>query len=115
MKAVGVFLAVSVALVALLGWVLGYFFPSPLEHRAIWTSAVVAVAVQLLAFTIMRLVPREQMMAGWGLGALLRFAVLGVYGLVLAEALGLPLAAALISLAVFFFVSTIVEPLLLKS
>lgn len=113
MKAVGAFLAVSLALVIAGGWILGYFFPSPAEHRAIRISAAIAVAVQLVTFAIMRIVPRDQMMAGWGIGALLRFAVLGVYGLVLAKALGLPSAAALVSLATFLFVSTIVEPLLL--
>lgn len=114
MRAVGAFLAVSVALVALLGWILGYFFPSPAEHRAIWISAGIAVVVQAVTFAIMRLVPREQMMAGWGIGAFLRFAVLGLHGLVLAKALGLPSGAALVSLAAFLFASTIVEPLLLK-
>jgi hypothetical protein len=45
----------------------------------------------------------------------MRFAVLGVYALVFVKALGLPSGAALISLAAFFFISTLIEPLLLQS
>ena len=115
MKAVGAFLAVSLALIALVGWLLGFFYASAAEHHAIRVSAGVAVVVQAVTFAIMRIVPREQVMAGWGIGSFLRFAVLGLYGLVVAKALGLHAEAALVSLAAFLFVSTIVEPLLLKS
>jgi hypothetical protein len=38
-----------------------------------------------------------------------------LYALVFAKALGLPLSSALVSLAAFFFVSTLLEPVLLKS
>jgi hypothetical protein len=48
-------------------------------------------------------------------GAVLRFLVLGVYALVFVETLALPSVAALVSLAAFFFLSTLIEPLLLKS
>jgi hypothetical protein len=115
MRAIGAFLAVSLALVALIGWILGFFYASPAEQRAIWVSAGISVVVQAVTFAIMRIVPREHVMAGWGIGSFLRFAVLGLYGLVVAKALGLPGEAALVSLAAFLFVSTIVEPLLLKS
>ena len=115
MKHVVLFLLVLLALVAGAGWVLGLKFASPAEHRAIWTSAVIAVAVQLVAFVVLRLVSREQIFAAWGLGAVMRLLVLAAYGLVVAGALGLPGAAAMVSLAAFFFLSTVVEPLLLKS
>jgi hypothetical protein len=52
-------------------------------------------------------------MVGWGLGALLRLITLAVYALVFVNALALPATAALISLATFFFLSTLVEPLVL--
>ena len=114
MKSAALFLLSTVALIGLVGWVLSNFYPTPGEHHAIVVSAVVTIAVQLLAFTIMRLVAREHVIAAWGVGAILRFAVLALYGLVLAKAMGLPSAAALISLAAFLFVSTTVEPLFLK-
>jgi hypothetical protein len=44
----------------------------------------------------------------------LRFLVLGVYALVVVKALGLPVEPALVSLAAFFFLSSLVEPLLLN-
>ena len=115
MKSVALFALILIALVAGAGWIIGLKFASPAEHRAIWTSAVVAVAVQLVAFAALRLASREQMFAAWGLGAIVRLLVLAAYGLVVAGALGLPSAAALVSLAAFFFLSTVVEPLLLKS
>ena len=45
----------------------------------------------------------------------MRLMALAAYALVVTRALGLPSAAALVSLAAFFFLSTVVEPLLLKS
>ena len=77
-------------------------------------SGVVAVAVQLLGFAVLRMTARQNRIAAWGLGALLRFLVLGVYALVLVKALGLAGEPALVSLAAFFFLSTLVEPLLLN-
>jgi len=53
--------------------------------------------------------------AGWGMGMLIRFIVLAIYAFLGARVLGLPIAAALVSLAAFFFVSTLLEPVLLKS
>jgi hypothetical protein len=53
--------------------------------------------------------------AGWGMGMLIRFIVLAIYAFLSSRVLGLPVAAALVSLAAFFFVSTLLEPVLLKS
>ena len=68
-----------------------------------------------LSFTIVKLSAKTNVMAGWGVGAILRFVVLGIYALVIVKALGLPSGAALLSLVAFFFLSTLLEPLLLKS
>jgi hypothetical protein len=113
-KATAIFALLTVVLIAAVGWILSVFYTSPADHRAILVSAGLAIVVQLVAFTIVRLVPREHVVAGWGVGVLLRFAVLALYGLVIANAMGLPSAAALVSLACFLFVSTTIEPLLLK-
>jgi hypothetical protein len=48
------------------------------------------------------------------MGMGLRFLTLAVYALLVVKALGLAQAPALLSLAGFFFVTTLVEPLLLK-
>jgi hypothetical protein len=115
MKPIALFAALSLVTIALAGWVLTFVFRSPFDARAIWTSAAVAFAVQLIAGAIVKLSAKTNVMAGWGVGAIIRFAVLALYALVVVKALGLPSAAALVSLAAFFFVSTLLEPLLLKS
>ena len=88
-------------------------YPAPLERRAVLVSAVVALAVQLVAFALARLMAgRGSAIAGWGVGALICFAALVVYGFV-SRALGLPSNAALLSLATFFFLTELIEPPLL--
>jgi hypothetical protein len=53
-------------------------------------------------------------MMGWGAGTLIRFLTLGVYALVVVLA-HLPVAPALLSLALFYFISSVIEPLFLRS
>jgi hypothetical protein len=115
MKPVALFAALSLVLIALAGWVMTFVFRSPSAARAIWISAAVAFSVQLIAGAIVKLSAKTNVIAGWGVGAVIRFVVLAVYALVVVKALGLPSSAALISLVAFFFVSTLLEPLLLKS
>jgi hypothetical protein len=57
--------------------------------------------------------PVRNLMLGWGIGAVLRVVVLAVYALLIVPALGLPGAAALVSLVTFMFLSMLIEPLLL--
>lgn len=115
MKSSLVFAAVSLALTAAVALVLGVAFDDPGEHRAVWTSAAVAYAVQLLAFAIARLLRRDNVMLGWGMGVLVRLVTLVAFALVFVNALGLAPTAALISLATCFFLTTLVEPLFLAS
>jgi hypothetical protein len=89
-------------------------FDAPDERRAVWTSAVVAYVVQLLAFAIVKVAGRDNWMAGWGLGMLLRFGSLVAYGVLGMKVLALPTTAALVTLAIAFFVTTLIEPVLLK-
>jgi hypothetical protein len=114
MKAIALFAAITLVVVVLGGWLFGLIYTGPEASRAVWTSAAVAFVVQLFGFAVVRLAARSNPIAGWGLGALLRFGVLAVYGLVVVGALGLASGPALLSLAAFFFVSTLVEPLLLN-
>ena len=114
-KPIALFAALSLVLIALAAWVMTFMYESPEAARAVWTSAAVAFSVQVIAFAIVKLSAKTNVMAGWGVGAILRFLVLGVYALVFVKTLGLPSGAALISLAAFFFLSTLIEPLLLKS
>ena len=114
MRATALFAAASLAITAASGWLLSIMYRSPAERRAIWISAGIAMVVQLFAFAVAKLVARKNLMAGWGLCALLRIITLTIYALVIVKAFGLPSAAALLSLATFFFLSTLVEPLLLN-
>lgn len=107
------FAAVSLALIAAAAWVLGLVYTAPAEQHAIRVGAVVAYVVQLLTFAIARLSVRTNVVAGWGIGAIVRLVTLGVYALVVAKAFGLGPNAALF-LFVFLFVTMIVEPLLLQ-
>ena len=113
MKRVLAFAAVAAALTASTAAIMTIVWSAPAEQRAIWISAAIAFVVQMLAFGVATIVSRDQVMVGWGLGAIMRLVTLSVYALVLVNTLGLPATAALVSLATFFFLSTLVEPLLL--
>jgi len=114
MKGFALFAASTVAIVVLVGWGLTLLWPSAEAGHAIRVSATLAAVVQLFTFGIMRLAGRPHAIAAWGLGMLLRFAVLGVYALVLVKSLALAGTPAVTSLALFFFLTTLVEPLLLN-
>jgi hypothetical protein len=109
------FPVIALALTVAAALVLGVAFDDPGERRAVWTSAAVAYAVQLLAFAIARFLRRDNVMLGWGMGVLVRLVTLVAFALVFVNALGLAPTAALISLATCFFLTTLVEPLFLTA
>lgn len=113
MKAVALFAAATAAIIGVGGWIFTRFYPTADGQRAVAASAIVAVVVQLSGFAVLR-AKRSNPIAAWGLGAVLRIVVLSVYALFVVKAFGLPLAPALLSLATFFSLSTLVEPLLLN-
>jgi hypothetical protein len=104
----------SVILIVLVcGALLSIPFSAPRERQAIEASAVIALVVQLFAFGIARMVSAPNFLAGWITGVALRFVALIAYAFVGVKLFGMPAAAALISLASFLFISTLVEPKLL--
>jgi hypothetical protein len=113
-KGIAAFAAVSLALTAGAYALLTLGYEGDAERRALAVSAGVAYVVQLIAFAVVRLLARTNVIAGWGLGAVVRLITLAVYALVVVQALALPSGAALVSLAVFLFLSTLIEPLLLS-
>jgi hypothetical protein len=115
MKKTAIYGLLSLAVIALVAWMLTYAFPTAADVHAITVSAVVAWVVQLVSFTIARRWAATNVVAGWGLGMLLRFFVLAIYALIGVKVLGLATTSALVSLAAFFFVSTLAEPVLLTS
>jgi hypothetical protein len=81
--------------------------------RAIVMSAGVAFTVQCLTFGVALALVPSSLMAGWGAGILIRVFTLAIHGFVGVPLLGLRADAALLSLAAFFFLSTLIEPFFL--
>lgn len=113
MKAGAYFAAATAGLIVVSWLLLRLGFSSAADRQALLVSAGVAWVVQLASFAIARGSSRRNLVVSWGIGTVLRMIVLGFYAFLVAPALGLPLSAALVSLVTFFFVSMLVEPLLL--
>jgi len=114
LRSIGLFMIAQLVLVFGLMVVMQRFvWPGDEAARAVQASAWLAVVVQLFTFAIARLVARQQVIAAWGLGVLMRFAAVAFWAFLGIKALGLLASPALLSLVVFFFVSTLVEPLFL--
>jgi hypothetical protein len=108
------FVIATAVLVQVGAWIITVAVPGPAVSRAVWTSAAVVVIVQTLAFSLVRLMQPVNVIAGWGLGMMLRLIVLVAFGMFGVKALGLSMQPALLSMAGFFFVSTLIEPVFLK-
>jgi hypothetical protein len=105
---------VAILSIATVAWLLTIAFAGPRDAAAIRLSAIVAIVVQLVAFAVTKGMSKRHLIAGWGVGSLLRFLTLLVYALVAVKVLGLPPVAALVSLAAFLFLSTLIEPWFLR-
>lgn len=108
------FAGVATLIIVGLAWGITLLRPEPEIARAVWTSAVIALGVQVLSYAIAKPFVAKNPIAGWGLGSLLRFTVLLLHAFVGIGALGLSSGPALLSLAAFLFVTMLVEPLFLK-
>jgi hypothetical protein len=109
------FALATAALTAAAGLGLGFVFRGEGDARAVWISAAVAFVSQVGAFPAVRRLSRNSIFIGWGAGSLVRFATLAVYALAAGLWLGHPLTPALLSLALFYFLSMVIEPLFLRS
>ena len=115
MKQVLSFAALSAALVIGGALVAVAIWPGPDVSKTVWTSAAIALVTQLAAFGVARQFVAFNPMAAWGIGSLVRFAVLVFYAFVGVAALSLASGPALFSLAAFLFVTMVIEPLFLKN
>lgn len=113
MKGIAAFGAVAALLIGLAALVLMRFFGAPDEIHAIWVSAAVAFGVQLLTFAMLKVASQGNSIAAWGVGVMVRFVTLLLYMIVIVPVFGLTVNAPLF-LAVFLFVTMVVEPLLLS-
>jgi hypothetical protein len=114
-RGVAVYGLCCVLVIGLASGVFVALYGSTADRWAILVSALLALVVQLLAYVLARLVAQSQggnLIAGWGLGAVICMLVLVVYGFV-CRPLGLPPSAALLSLATFFFLTELIEAPLL--
>lgn len=117
-RSLGLFAAISLAIIFHAWLLLRLVFTSEAQHQALLASAGLAFAVQVGAFAF--LAPGKsnaaapgELLLRWGMGAVLRLVVLVMFA-VLANVLRLPLDAALVGLATYFFLTMIAEPLLLN-
>jgi hypothetical protein len=117
-RALAYFAGVSAALILVATIVLRALFRTVEQHNAMLISAGLAFAVQLGSYAFLR--PARagkgapgELLIRWGIGALMRFAVLVLYA-PLARIMFLSLEAALVSLVTFFFLTMMAEPLLLE-
>ena len=115
MRAVALYVVSAAIAIGLVAVLLSFAFSTPADHRALLVSAGIALVVQIAAFVVLRASTPASSMKAWGLGSVLRLVALLVYALVALKPLGLPPTAALVSLAAFFFVSTLLETRLLTA
>ena len=114
------FIAVALGLIVVLGLILAQVFPGADARKAIELSAAVAFVIQVATFRAI-LPPKGVpdfpggLLMRWGAGAVVRLFSLLLYGLIATKLLGLPGAPALMSLAVFFFATSLAEPLMLTN
>ena len=101
---------VAMALIAAIAW----SFLDGASRHAMLVSAGIAVGVQVLAFTVARLLLRKNVMLGWGLGSVLRLVVLVVFAVILARTARDTMTPALLSFVGFLFVTTVIEPIFLR-
>lgn len=107
--------ALTIGVVAAAGLLLTFVFREPGDRTAILVSAIVAVVVQLAAFAVSRAAGKVNVSARMGAGAMIRLVSLMGYALVVIYVAKLPASPALVSLALFFFLSTLLETLLIRS
>ena len=117
-RSLGMFAAISAAIIFHSWLVLRLVFTTGPEQQAMLLSAGLAFAVQTSAFALLTPGKTDGALSGelllrWGMGAVIRLFVLVVFAVV-AGVLQLPLDAALVSLATYFFLTMLAEPLLLN-
>jgi hypothetical protein len=81
--------------------------------QAIVMSAGIAFTVQCLTFGIARAIMPMGLWTGWGAAVAIRMLTLVMHGLIGIPLLGLDAAPALLSLAAFFFITSVIEPFFL--
>lgn len=113
-KKFGGFMAATIAIICAGSLIVAKAVPNQDVARAVWVSAGVVIVVQAGAFAIAWSMRPLNVIAGWGMGMLLRLFTLVLFGMFGVKAMALQLEPALLSMAGFFFISTLIEPVFLK-
>jgi CHASE2 domain-containing sensor protein len=113
MRGFAEYLASCLLIIAIIG-AIAWALTSDAGQRAVLTSAALALAVQVVAFSVTRALQRRNLLLGWGLGSVLRLIALVTYAMLVAKRWHTPLTPALLSFVAFVFVTTVVEPVFLK-
>jgi hypothetical protein len=108
------FMAATIAVACAGAWIITLAMPGDDIRRSVWASAVAVIVVQAATFAIAWMMRPVNVIAGWGMGMVIRLITLVLFGMFGVKALGLALEPALLSMAGFFFVSTLIEPVFLK-
>jgi hypothetical protein len=114
MKGLLAYLGAVACVVLVSGVVLALNFKGSRDALAIQVSGVIVLVVQLVAFVIVRQLGSRKAMAGVGLSAILRLFILVSYAALIGTFVPVPAAAALLSMAIFFFITSLMEPLFLR-
>ena len=109
------FALVVVLVCAGAAWLVSLVANDPLVSRAAWTSAAVAIGVQLAGFAAARVlvVRKAGVFVAWGAAMAVRFGSLAIYTLLVFKVLRLVPAPALVTFAGLLMVTSMVEPLFL--
>jgi hypothetical protein len=114
MKVVLTYGAIAAGLILGISIVLFILYQLPAERNAVVLSAIIALALQVPAFALLRGMRGAAFLNGWIIGAIGRMVVLVAYGFVILRSAALPMEPALVSLALFFVICTIIEPFFLQ-
>lgn len=109
------FALVSLILIGSGAFGLSLLFQGEGDLLAIWLSAAIAWTTQLAAFPAIRRMVATNLMVGWALGSIVRMGTLLVYALLGIMVFKLSMTPALVGLALFYFLSMVIEPLFLRS
>jgi hypothetical protein len=109
------FALVSLGLIGAGALALSLAFPAPGDRFAILLSAVIAWTTQVAAFPAVKRMVVSNLIVGWAVGSLVRMGTLLIYAVLGIFVFKLSMTPALLGLALFYFVSMVIEPLFLRS
>jgi hypothetical protein len=112
-KVFGLFALAAAAMIAASMGALMLLFRGADERHALALTALVVFAVHLVAFAVARWLKQRHVWLAWGAGSVLRLGTLIVWAVLVVKVLAVPVVPALIGCAMFLFLPTLIEPLLL--